>query len=889
MPSIEEKVEYLIKQQLDKLKIKHYAKTEIINKGIDEALNKAPSKSGGEGKNLPDIKLFIETKELKQLPVMIEVKGSKGDLAKFTTNGEIDNFTKDKKPNYANIKKYALNGAIHYADAVTFYSDFSECLAIGINGYDTPTKDTKIEYAVYFVTNPQIYQKLGDFSDLSFLKSENLDEIIENCKLSAEQIEAKSKEIENAIEVRLKNLNETIHHTYGVAVQHRVEIVVGMIMAALGFSNIVKPLNSDELNGENTSNSNDGKKILNKIADFLDAKNLSKPKKDMILNELEKVFIHTNLWQSENGESKLKNIYKIVLDNVMPYLKNNRYHLDFTGQLFNVLNRYVDVPDGEKNDVVLTPRYVTELMARLCEVNKDSFVWDYALGSGGFLISAMKLMLEDAKKSIKSDTELKDKLFHIKQKQLLGVELRPDICLLAILNMILMGDGSSNIINANSLDKNKFDGNYQDENIPFPANVFLLNPPYSAEGKGFVFVEKALKKMKNGKAAVLIQENAGAGQGLPYTAEILKHSTLLASIKMSDIFCGKAGVQTAIYVFSVGTPHDTTKLVKFIDFSNDGYTRQNRKKSGLNVNLRDSDDAKGRYKEIVDIVLNRKKSTNYFDDCVIEDTISLNGKDWTYAQHKKIDTMPNLGDFKKTVSDYLAWEVSQILSKETPRSINFSNLQRLENEFKANGGEFTKFKLSQIFDINSSKKIFHAQNLKIYSSQIDKSYPYVVRSTISNGIKGYICENKIYLNDGNTLSFAQDTFSVFYQTQPYFTGNKVKVLKPKFFNLNNRLAMYFVSAFNKVLNDFTWGIGSTVNSIGEIIFELPTINGEIAFDFMEKFIAELEAERVAELEAYLAATGLKDYKLTTTEQTTLDIFAEYQRERERESKFRLVA
>ncbi|MDA3042705.1 MULTISPECIES: N-6 DNA methylase [unclassified Campylobacter] len=876
MPSIEEKVEYLIKQQLDKLKIKHYAKTEIINKGIDEALNKAPSKSGGEGKNLPDIKLFIETKELKQLPVMIEVKGSKGDLAKFTTNGEIDNFTKDKKPNYANIKKYALNGAIHYADAVTFYSDFSECLAIGINGYDTPTKDTKIEYAVYFVTNPQIYQKLGDFSDLSFLKSENLDEIIENCKLSAEQIEAKSKEIENAIEVRLKNLNETIHHTYGVAVQHRVEIVVGMIMAALGFSNIVKPLNSDELNGENTSNSNDGKKILNKIADFLDAKNLSKPKKDMILNELEKVFIHTNLWQSENGESKLKNIYKIVLDNVMPYLKNNRYHLDFTGQLFNVLNRYVDVPDGEKNDVVLTPRYVTELMARLCEVNKDSFVWDYALGSGGFLISAMKLMLEDAKKSIKSDTELKDKLFHIKQKQLLGVELRPDICLLAILNMILMGDGSSNIINANSLDKNKFDGNYQDENTPFPANVFLLNPPYSADGKGFVFVEKALKKMKNGKAAVLIQENAGAGQGLPYTAEILKHSTLLASIKMSDIFCGKAGVQTAVYVFSVGTPHDETKLVKFIDFSNDGYIRQNRKKSGLNVNLRDSDDAKGRYKEIVDIVLNRKKSTNYFNDCVIEDTISLDGKDWTYAQHKKIDTMPNLGDFKKTVSDYLAWEVSQILSKETPRSINFSNLQRLENEFKANGGEFREFKLNELFESSNG-------DFDIQKTHINGKGHYVVSSGEQNlGIIGKT-DIKAKIFDANTITI--DMFgNAYFRPYEYKMVTHARVFSLKFTkgNLNPKLGLYFVSKLFFLPQIYSYSDMASWNKIQNLEINLPFINGEIAFDFIEKFIAELEAERVAELEAYLAATGLKDYKLTTTEQTALDIFANYERERERE-------
>ena len=130
---------------------------------------------------------------------------------------------------------------------------------------------------------------------------------------------------------------------------------------------------------------------------------------------------------------------------------------------------------------------------------------------------------------------------------------------------------------------------------------------------------------------------------------------------MSDIFCGKAGVQTAIYLFEVGKPHKEDKIVKFIDFSNDGYTRQNRKKSSAKVNLRDTDNAKARYDEIVDIVLNRKKKTNYYDDFVIEDTINLNGKDWTYSQHQKIDTTLKLEDFKKCVSEYLAWEVSNIL------------------------------------------------------------------------------------------------------------------------------------------------------------------------------------------------------------------------------------
>lgn len=55
---------------------------------------------------------------------------------------------------------------------------------------------------------------------------------------------------------------------------------------------------------------------------------------------------------------------------------------------------------------------------------------------------------------------------------------------------------------------------------------------------------------------------------------------------MPDIFKGKAGVQTAIYVFNIGIPHNEKQIVKFIDFTNDGYTRQNRKKSGQDVNLK---------------------------------------------------------------------------------------------------------------------------------------------------------------------------------------------------------------------------------------------------------------------------------------------------------------
>ena len=108
-------------------------------------------------------------------------------------------------------------------------------------------------------------------------------------------------------------------------------------------------------------------------------------------------------------------------------------------------------------------------------------------------------------------------------------------------------------------------------------------------------------------------------------------------------------------------------MVTFIDFSEDGYLRQNRKKSTQKVNLRNVDHALERYDEVVAICLGKKPKTEYYAEAnglVIKDTITLNGDDWTFNQHKKIDTTPTEEDFKKTVAVYLAWKVSAILKGE---------------------------------------------------------------------------------------------------------------------------------------------------------------------------------------------------------------------------------
>jgi len=673
--SIEERVEDWCKQQFKGQK--YYIKTESINSEIEEALRKAPSKKGGSGTNYPDIKCFIETNQMRRIPVMIEVKGKKGYFIKFDVNGNIENKKKDNEPNYTNIAKYAVNGAVHYAHAIlNFTESYKEVVAIGVNGFEIEGEFKK-EIGVYYVSKDNLFvpKLVGDYSDLSFLLKENVEKFVhklDELELTEEEIENKKLELEDDIERKLKTLNQKMHDELSIEVGSRVKLIAGLVMAGLGVPGKVAPLKVEDLGGEISEEDNDGAKVMRKIKSYLKEKRLPKEKIEMICSVLSVVFVHSKLAEPVNGESKLHTLYKDIKQDIMPFLTGELHNIDFTGRLFNVLNEWVDVPDGAENDVVLTPRYVTQMMARLCKVNMDSFVWDFATGSAGFLISAMNLMIADAKAKINSPKERDTKILKIKMEQLLGIEKLPDIYLLAVLNMILMQDGSANIIHADSL--TQFEGKYEQgehKGEPFPATVFLLNPPYSAEGKGFIFVRRALQMMndqnRQGRAAILIQENAGSGNGLPYTKEILEKNTLLASIKMSDIFSGKASVQTAIYVFEVGTPHEPDSIVKFIDFSNDGYTRQNRKKSSQNVNLRDTDNAKERYDEVVRLVNHRGSVDgilNYLKGCYVEDTITLDGKDWTYSQHRKIDTRPTEEDFRKVVKEYLAWKVSEIIKQE---------------------------------------------------------------------------------------------------------------------------------------------------------------------------------------------------------------------------------
>lgn len=667
--SVEPNIADLANGWLRSYKLPYKLEQESLNTEIDQALNDYASKSGGAGGNRPDAKLFLQDKNLVNYPILIEYKGYKDKLVLLDADGRVANKTAKNQPDFKTINSYAVNGAVHYANALLHYTSYTEIIAIGMTGYKDDAGKLQYEIGVYYVSksNFGVGQKVDDYTDFSFLKKENFDQFIETVKqlhLTPEEIEKLRERREQEINASLVKLNNDIYQNEkGLSERDRVYLVAASIIATLGVPGKVAALEKAELKSSTEDGNRDGDIILRKIKAFLNEKNLPSEKRDLIVRTLQNTLTTDNINKVENGESQLKRVFTKIIDDLGIYYKIG-LSTDFTGKLFNEMYSWLGFSQDKLNDVVLTPSYVATLLARLARVNKDSYVWDFATGSAGLLVASMNEMLIDAKEKIKSPDELARKSAQIKATQLLGLEILSEVYMLAILNMILMGDGSSNIINKDSL--KEFDGNYgfgkTDEK--FPADAFVLNPPYSAPGNGMVFVERALSMMSKGYAAIIIQNSAGSDKSTEYNKRILKHSTLLASVKMPiDLFIGKSSVQTNVYVFRVGEAHQKDDTVKFIDFSVDGYTRTNRKKASCN--LRDTDHAKERYQELVDLVRFGKSKLNIFTEKeYYEGRIDPNnGADWN--QTAPIDTKPTLEDFKKTVSDYLAWEVSNLLKNQS--------------------------------------------------------------------------------------------------------------------------------------------------------------------------------------------------------------------------------
>ena len=133
--SVEPNVADLANGWLKSYGLDYKLEQESLNAEIDQALNDYYSKNGGDGGNRPDAKLLLKDKNLIHYPVLIEYKGYKDRLVALDTDGKVANKTAKNQPDFKHINSYAVNGAVHYANALLHYTSYTDIIAIGMTWY----------------------------------------------------------------------------------------------------------------------------------------------------------------------------------------------------------------------------------------------------------------------------------------------------------------------------------------------------------------------------------------------------------------------------------------------------------------------------------------------------------------------------------------------------------------------------------------------------------------------------------------------------------------------------------------------------------------------------------------------------------------------------------
>lgn len=844
---LEDDVNDYVKKQLEQLGLKKLTDYNVesgMSEYMKEALKGSSKTKNKSNFGKPDFHI-----EKYHIPVVFENKLGQNRLVAKNKDGIKD----DPKT----VSAYAVNGALYYATQMIASEKYDEVVAIGIAGDDEESVDISVYYV--FGSSFKSVKFMASYTTLDFLENRTTfwnfyeDAILTEADKHAILIQSKSELRKHA-----KHLN-LLMQAHNITAPQRVLYVSGMLLSMQDIRdydelNVKDGLTPHDLKGTQTENFRDGKIIVNQIEEYLISKNIPQDKRKLMLASFWEICkdpqrdIPTE--PREHAENLIKGlascnkqIFTYIYVYIYRQIDSIAGHIDIMGEMYSEFLKYA-FGDGKDLGIVLTPPYITKLMAELLNVETDSKVMDLATGSAGFLISAMELMKTKAEQLYgKGTTAANEKICKIKKEQLFGVELNAEMFTLASTNMILRGDGSSQIYKANTFNtpKSLYDS--------FCADRFLLNPPFKYKEHGMPFFEFGLNRMqKDGLAAVIIQDSAGSGQAVATNKKILRKHTMLASIKMpGDLFEPMAGVQTSIYMFRTGHPHDFGKTVKFIDFRNDGLKRGTRATREIN-------NSTARYtalREILKNGFNAQIPPGLWDlkDIYVEDFINKEGNDWNFEQHTKIDTTPNAQDFAAMEKEYLSWKIGRALKQNTvPPSSPSVAIPR--NTIKTTIGELFDIHPTQAYKLTNSHLFDEAGTV-----------PVVTNSSTNNGISGYTKLDPT--EKGNMITFSDTTTSegIFYQPEPFVGYPHVQGLYPKSNRKkwNERTLTYFLVLFRKcALGRFDYAAKFTRKIAAEMEVVLPaTSDGKIDFDFMTQRVRELEAQRVRELEAYLEATGLK--------------------------------
>ena len=311
---------------------------------------------------------------------------------------------------------------------------------------------------------------------------------------------------------------------------------------------------------------------------------LSSMLKDSIDRAVKLSALQQNVLECKSVEDMDSTNYQSILDfirySILPYINDASYEgHDILSYFFTTFNKYVARED--KNQA-FTPNHISHFMCKVAGIHRNTRVLDPTCGSGTFLVQAMTQILRECE----TDAERKK----VKEEQIYGIEFDDSVYGLATTNMLIHGDGNSNIRYKSCFDLGDWITNTQ-------ANLVLMNPPYNASksqvpkefantwgksstdpSKGLYFVKFVADKVKQGRLLVLLpMQCAIKTDGLigDIKQELLEEHTLDAVFSFPiDMFYPGASAVACCMVFDLGKPHPKNYETFFGYYREDGFEKR---------------------------------------------------------------------------------------------------------------------------------------------------------------------------------------------------------------------------------------------------------------------------------------------------------------------------
>ena len=786
-------------------------------KEIDDAL-KSASKRGTGKAGFPEYVGVV-----KDFVIVIEDKADLKNHIKLDSDNLISMETKD-------ITDYAVNGALFYAKHLAQNTNYKKIFAFGISGSEKKHKITPL-----FVDDRCNLFELEDVESFISFNSENIDEYYLRDVLK----EATDNEKELAeILADAKELHEHLRNYGNMKDEEKPLVVSGILLALRERDN--GNFSIDSLVGDNQIT--DGQKIHNAIISSFQRTDLSPITKiDKIISQFNVIKDSTKLNEVHSALKKtpLRYFTEFLDKKLYKTIKYSKSTEDYLGRFYGEFMRYSG-GSGQSLGIVLTPRHITELFCDLLELKSIDRVFDPCCGTGGFLVAALHTML--------SKTNNESEKLNIRKNQLFGIELRPDMFTVATTNMILRGDGKSNLHCDDFLMKNP-----KQLQADFRATVGMLNPPYSQGSKQdsslyeIAFTEHLLDSLlPNSRCAVIVPQSSMTGktnEEQQIKESILKNHTLEGVIMLQkDTFYG-IGVIPCIAVFTSGQSHPKDKICKFINFEDDGF------KVSPHVGLLETEAAKDKKQHLLDVWFDRIEAENKF--CV---KTTVNAQDeWLHSFYYFNDEIPTDADFEKTVGDYLSFEFSMIMQGRRYLFENVDSEKEAEKtdsvkkNFKLSDREWKEFRIGDLFDRFEKGNITNSTILN------DGEIPYIGATNRNNGVIRFVEKNDKTEKKGNCIVFISQGdgsagYSIYRESIGIYAGTVICAYKRE---LNMQKGLFISSSSDMSESKYSHGYPRNEKRLKRDIVMLPVLeNGEPDFDFMENYIHELEQEKLSEYKAY---------------------------------------